>query len=240
FSIVSGRVTELSVRLPSALFAIGGMLVCYLYTRRLFDDSVALLAAVMLGTTFQYLQAGTGARVDMTLSFFSEIAFFEFLAIAEGLPSRRMLWFTALAFAVLAKGPVGLVLPAATAIAWIALERRGYLIGDLRLARGLLLLGVVGGSWYVAASWVGGMDFIRKQILSENLTRFVGGESFREGHAHPFYYLELTLLVGFLPWTAMFPIAIVQAWRSLRMTPRVAYLATWVLVVLFFYSLAHS
>src|SRR5262249_20071791 len=99
FSIIAGRVTELSVRLASALFAVGGMLVCYLYTRRLFDDSIALLAAMMLGTTFQYLQAGTGARVDMTLSFFTEIAFFEFLAIAEGLTSRRMLLFSALAFA---------------------------------------------------------------------------------------------------------------------------------------------
>ena len=55
------------------------------YVRRLFDDRVGFLTALILGTTVQYLQAGSGARVDMTLTFFLEIAFFEFILIAEGL-----------------------------------------------------------------------------------------------------------------------------------------------------------
>ena len=44
--------------MPSGLFAIGGMLAAYMYVRRLFDDRIGFLTALILGTTVQYLQAG--------------------------------------------------------------------------------------------------------------------------------------------------------------------------------------
>ena len=127
-SLVAGGVNEFSVRLPSAGLAIAGVIVCYFYVRRLFDDVTALIAALILATTFQYLQAGTGARVDMTLTFFMEVAFFEFIFMAEGLTRRRMLLYVAIALAVLTKGPIGLILPGMVALIWIAFERRWNLL----------------------------------------------------------------------------------------------------------------
>ena len=100
------------MRLPSATLGIGGMLVCYAYGAALFEPIVGLPAALMLGTSIQYLQAATNARVDMTFTFFLEVAFFEFLLMAEGLTSRWLLLYLAVAGAVLSKGPVGVVLPA--------------------------------------------------------------------------------------------------------------------------------
>jgi 4-amino-4-deoxy-L-arabinose transferase-like glycosyltransferase len=240
-SFAAGGVTEFTVRFPSALLAIAGMLVCYFYARRLFNDTAAFLAALFLGTTFQYLQAGTGSRVDMTLTFFLEVAFFEFIAIAEGLSPRRMLLYVAIAFAVLAKGPVGVILPALVALVWIALTRRWDLVRNLGLFRGAIVIAVLGGGWYVAAAYVGGMDFIRKQILSENLERFMGGAGFHEGHAHPFYYLEFALLGGFMPWSILLPIPVLQALdRKIKLTPRFVFLLVWFVVVLAFYSFAES
>jgi len=240
-SLATHSVTEFSVRLPSALLAIAGMLVCYFYVRRLFDNTTAICSAIFLGTTFQYLQAGTGSRVDMTLTFFLEVAFFEFIAIAEGITTRRMLLYVTIALAILAKGPVGLVLPLLVALIWIGFERRWRLLNDLGLFRGAIVVAVLGGGWYFAAAYVGGMDFIRKQILSENLERFMGGPRFHEGHSHPFYYLEFALLGGFLPWTILLPMPLLQAFAGrLRLTPRVAFFVAWVAVVLAFYSFAES
>jgi 4-amino-4-deoxy-L-arabinose transferase-like glycosyltransferase len=241
FSIIAGGVSEFTVRLPSAMFAIGAILVCYLYVRRLFGNSIALIAAMVLGTTFQFLQAGSGARVDMTLTFFLEVAFFEFILIGEGMVRRRMLLYLAISFAVLAKGPVGLALPALVGGAWIAIERRWSLLREMKLGRGALLVAIVGGGWYFAAAWVGGESFVRKQLIAENLVRFFGSSSFHEGHVHPFYYLELALLAGFLPWTLMLPVPAVQASRKpLRMSARMKYLVLWFVGVLAFYSFAHS
>ncbi len=240
-SLATGSVNEWTVRLPSATLAIAAMLVCYLYVRRLFDDRSALLAALMLGTSAQYLQAGSGARVDSTLTFFMTVAFFEFIAIAEGLSRRWLVMYLAVAAAVLTKGPVGALLPAVVAIAWLALERRWDVIGRLHLAPGAAIVAIVGGGWYLAAAYTGGADFLRKQILAENLTRFWGGARFSEGHAHPFYYVEAALLAGFMPWSLLLAVSALAFARARdALGPRMRYLCVWFLTVLIFYNLAQS
>lgn len=240
-SVAMGGVSEASVRLPSAILAIAGMLICYLYVRQLFDPLAALVSALILGTTFQYVQAGTGARVDTTLTFFMEAAFFEFIAIGAGLTARRMLLYVAIALAVLAKGPVGLVLPGAVGLAWMIVQRRWDLVKELRMVRGATVVLVLAGSWYVAASIVGGMSFVDKQLLAENFVRYFGARHFHEGHVHPFYYLELALMGGFLPWTVALAIVFTRAIRTPgRAEPRFNYLVVWFGGVLFFYSFAES
>jgi len=240
-SLVAGGVNEFSVRLPSAGFAIAGVIVCYFYVRRLFDNVTALVAALVLATTFQYLQAGTGARVDMTLTFFMEVAFFEFILMAEGLTRRRMLLYVAIALAVLTKGPIGLILPGLVALIWIVAEKRWALLTEMKLVPGAIVVLVLAGSWYVAASYEGGAGFFRKQIFSENLLRFAGGSDFHEGHRHGFYYMELALLAGFMPWTVLLPIVGVQAARAPReFDSRLKYVLIWAAAVLVFFNLPQS
>ena len=240
-SLIAGGVSAWTVRLPSATFAIAGMVVTYLYVRRMFEARGALMSAIMLGTAFQYLQAGTGSRVDMTLTFFMTVAFFEFLAIAECLSTRTTLLYLAIALAVLTKGPIGAALPALVALVWIVSTRRWSVIRRLRLAHGAIIVGIIGGGWYVAAIVSGGYAFVHKQILAENLYRLIGHTGFNQGHAHPFYYEEGALLAGFLPWT---PVAIIAAEQALRhrrrIDPRLGYLLTWFLAVLIFYNLPQS
>ncbi|MGD0672406.1 MAG: glycosyltransferase family 39 protein [Candidatus Binatus sp.] len=240
-SLVAGGVNEFAVRLPSAGLAIAGVILCYFYVRRLFDNVTALIAALILATTFQYLQAGTGARVDMTLTFFMEVAFFEFILMAEGLTRRRMLLYVAIALAVLTKGPIGLILPGLVAVIWIAAEKRWDLLRAMGLVRGAIVVLVLAGGWYLAALIEGGPDFFRKQILAENLLRFAGGADFHEGHIHPFYYMELALLAGFIPWTILLPIVGVQAVRAPRaLDPRLKYIIVWFAAALIFYNLPQS
>jgi 4-amino-4-deoxy-L-arabinose transferase-like glycosyltransferase len=240
-SLAAGSVNEWTARLPSALLAIAGMVACYIYVRRLFEGRGALLSALMLGTSFQYLQAGTGARVDMTLAFFMEVAFFEFLMIAEGLRERTTLLYVSIALAVLTKGPVGLVLPALAAAIWIVLWRRWGLLRRLRLGRGVTIVAILAGGWYIAATLTHGPAFVYKQVLSENLFRLLHRRGFYEGHAHPFYYEEGALLAGFMPWS---PVALAAAIQWVRMPrrldPRLSYLVVWFLTVLIFYNLPQS
>jgi 4-amino-4-deoxy-L-arabinose transferase-like glycosyltransferase len=240
-SLIAGSVNEWTVRLPSAVFAIAGMLATYLYVRCLFEARGALFSAIMLGTAFQYLQAGTGSRVDMTLTFFMTIAFFEFLAIAEGLSNRTSLLYFAIALGVLAKGPIGAALPALVAIVWITLAWRWSVFQRLRLARGMVIVGLVGGGWYIAAIVSGGAAFVHKQILGENLYRLIGHAGVNHGHAHPFYYEDGALLAGFLPWTPIALIAALQALRHpRRLDSRLGYLLVWFLVILVFYNFPQS
>lgn len=242
-SLAAGGVSEGAARLPSALLAIGGILLAYLYLRILFDDQSAFLAALILATSFQYLQAGTGARVDMTLTFFMEVAFFEILMVAEGLSRRWPVLWGALALAVLSKGPIGIVLPGLTGLVWIAHQRRWNAIGALRIPLGLPIVIAIDGGWYLGAAIVRGPAFVHKQLMAENLFRLLHSSSFHEGHAHPFYYLLLALMVGFMPWT---PIAPAVALGYLRCPSpsappaRIRYLVAWCIVVLGVYGMAQS
>lgn len=239
--VIAGVVNEWTVRIPSAALAIGSMLVCYLYVRRMFEERGALFAALILGTAAQCLQAGTGCRVDMTLTFFMEVAFFEFLMIAEGLSTRTTLLYLVLAFAVLTKGPIGVALPALVGAIWMLLWRRFEVWKRLKVWRGVLIVGGLAGGWYLAAIATGGMAFVHKQILAENIYRLFHHRGVDDGHAHPFYYEEGALLAGFMPWSLVaIPAAVQWIRRPRKLDPRFSYLVVWFLTVLIFYNLPQS
>ena len=85
------------------------------------------------------------------------------------------------------------------------------------------------------------MPFVHKQLLAENLFRFVRDSAFREGHAHPFYYMEGALMAGFLPWTPL--LMIVFGAGCPPAAPdglALSYLMVWFVVVLLFYNLPQS
>ena len=111
----------------------------------------------------------------------------------------------------------------------------------MNLIRGAIVVLVLAGGWYVAALIEGGPDFFRKQVLAENVLRFAGGSDFHEGHIHPFYYMELALFAGFMPWTLLLPIVGVRP-RARRSTvdPRLKYIFVWFATVLIFYNLPQS
>ena len=239
-SLAAGQVNEWTVRLPSAIFAILGLVVCYFYVRRFFDEHSALIAALLLGTSCQYLQA-CGARVDMALTFFLQVALFHFLAVAEGLSNRTALLYLAIAGAVLTKGPVGVALPVMVGAIWIGLTGRTDLVRRLKLGQGALIVGGIGGSWYLAASVSGGAAFVHKQLLAENLYRLFARHGFNEGHVHPFYYIEEALIAGFMPWSLVAALAALKCWmQPKKVDARFGYLLVWFLTVLVFYNLPHS
>ncbi|MBN2022181.1 MAG: glycosyltransferase family 39 protein [Pirellulales bacterium] len=129
--------TEFAVRAPSALFALGTALATYHIGRRLFRAEVGLWAGVIVSTSIIFTVSARAATVDSALTFAITAAIWVF--VADGIARRNAAtnvsdanapdessWTAlvprhALAFAVmyaligvavLAKGPVGLIMPA--------------------------------------------------------------------------------------------------------------------------------
>jgi 4-amino-4-deoxy-L-arabinose transferase-like glycosyltransferase len=109
------------------------------------------------------------------------------------------------------------------------------------LVGALVVIAIVGG-WYALATGLGGDSFVQKQILKENVFRFVGVSAMKSGHSHPFYYYGPTLLSGLLPWTPFVLAALIAAVRNpvARRDPRVSFPVMWFVVVFVFYSLADA
>jgi 4-amino-4-deoxy-L-arabinose transferase-like glycosyltransferase len=239
-----GGIDEGTVRLPSAICSLLAALIVLVTGTIAWSVVAGLTAALTLLTSFEWLRAATSARVDMTLTLGLTLAMCSLLVLhMRG--SRLAALGVALgsAWAVLSKGPIGLALPLLLALFMLLVDRSLSLLRAMRLFRTLLIVGLAAASWYGLAFMEGGPDFLRKQVLTENVWRFVGTSNFTEGHRHSVLYLFGVLLAGLLPWTLLFPGVGAALWRTRRMIGRhdpQTFLLVWTIVVFVFYAVARS
>jgi 4-amino-4-deoxy-L-arabinose transferase-like glycosyltransferase len=211
-------VNELAARLPSALAALLTILVTYELGRRTFDAATGLLAGLILASAPMFCAAGHFANPDALLNACVALTL---LAFWRGHVLGARGWFVqsgaAAGLAFLAKGPTGLLLPAAVVLLFLAWSRRLGLLLDRRFFWGVLAFVLVALPWYV---WVGVEtkgQFLREFFLTHNVQRALTP---MEGHRGPPYYYVGVLLVGFAPWSVFLGLALWHAGRSALRRPR--------------------
>ena len=244
-SLSFNQLNEFTIRFPSALLALLGVLLTYRAGVVLWGVEAGLIAGLTLATSFEWVRAATTARVDMTLTFFMIAAFFVFWEVYR---KQQVSWGEALGFfcllglATLAKGPIGALLPGLVIGVFLLIKRDLLFLRHLHLITGGLLFIVVAVSWYALALWQGGEEFFEKQIMKENVLRFVSSGSAGAGHVHPSYYFIPNLFLGMAPWSFFFPPLIFflyqsrQRWADKNFT----YLIVWIATIFLFYSASSS
>jgi 4-amino-4-deoxy-L-arabinose transferase-like glycosyltransferase len=221
--IAAGRsfgFNEFSARLPSALAALAGVLLTYELARRLFGRGPALLAGLALAGNVGYCAAAHFANPDALLTACSVLTLLLFWRAYV----RGGWWFVpagaAAGLAVLAKGPVGLVLPGAVACLFLLVTGNLRRLLDPRLLLGLLAFALVALPWY---AWVGietKGEFLEGFLFKHNVDRFLHP---MENHPGPFWYYGVVLLLGFLPWSVFLGLGLwhgVADWRAERLRDR--------------------
>jgi 4-amino-4-deoxy-L-arabinose transferase-like glycosyltransferase len=192
--------SEIAGRLPSALAAIGVLLLLFLWGRAAFGTWIGVAGALVWTTSALSFAMGRVANTDMLLTASIALACF---GIYWSIESRRKLLFGALAgvgmgLALLAKGPVGLAMPLVVAALYLTIIKgwKKAPWGALVVALGLAI--VIGAPWYLAVE-AQRPGFIKQFVFAENLARFSGQEAYHKPTSKLFY-LPI-LLVGMLPWT---------------------------------------
>ena len=127
-------VTSFNLRLPSALYATAGAILTMVFACNLLGVRGGLLSGAILAGSYQYISQGRIGLVNMTLTFFemmSLYAFFWWFLIDAETPTaqhlRRPLHYLlalAMGLGVLAKGPVGAILPATAIVIFLAWQKR--------------------------------------------------------------------------------------------------------------------
>ncbi|NOT55819.1 MAG: glycosyltransferase family 39 protein [Deltaproteobacteria bacterium] len=238
-----GELTEWTIRFPSALLGIIGVGLTYGAGVALWGAEVGLMAGIIVATSFEWHRAATTARVDMTLTVFMVAAFLHFLFLYR---KRQVLWKEVLCFyvllglATLAKGPVGAVLPGLAIIVFLAAQRDLAFLRHLHIVMGGVVVTVIAGAWYGLALWEGGWDFFIKQILQENLLRFLNSRVGDAGHTHPVYYYIPNLFLGMIPWSLFFPPLMLFLYQRRKQWTKegLLYFVVWTATVFLFYSAA--
>ena len=235
---LTGSLNEVTIRFPSALYATLGVLLIYGLGRKIFAAQTALLGAAILATTMVYQDQALSARVDMTLCFFVTLSLALFYSLYRG-HLKNPLWFYVFYLVVgigtLAKGPLGVLLPGLVAGSFALMERRWDMIRKFSFHPGVILTLVLAPGWYIIAVTRGGEGFFDRQILQENLARFVGGS----GHSHPVYYYIPYLFSQSLPWSLFLPVLLWDLFRNgFRSDGDVLFLKLWFLVMFAFFSIS--
>jgi 4-amino-4-deoxy-L-arabinose transferase-like glycosyltransferase len=238
-SAVIGEVNELTIRLPSALFATLGVVLVYIAGTRLWNEKTGRLAAVVLATTPGWWRAATMAQVDMTLAFFMTAALLLFYFMyREGRYAQvySMAVGSLLACATLAKGPVGLLVPLLTVCVFLWLRRDFTFLKKVHPISGAVLFLLVGCSWYVLAIRQGGFAFFTRQILEESLGTAAGDY----GRHQPYYYFVPMFFLNQAPWSFFSPALAFFLYRRRQelFKDHLTFPLVWWVSVFLFFSLA--
>ena len=239
-------ISEFAARLPSAILAVGSTLLTYGIARRLFDSSIALLAAIALSSSIMFCVAARAATPDSVLIFFSTLGMYFYVVgtfapnLGHGIVLRNEgHWFPqhigyvilmngAFGLAVLAKGPVGLVLPTAIIGMFLLIQRLEPLPKEdtnvegrlsrlvvsifrivnpihflktcwyMRPLTAIAVVFLIAAPWYIAVGIQTNGDFTNLFFLNENFAR---ATTVMENHSGSWLYYPATIAIGFFPWS---------------------------------------
>jgi len=238
-------VSEASARYGPAVCAVLAAAAVLWLGSKLWSRRAGWLAGLILLTAIGYCAYGRSASPDMPMMACFTIAFALLAAavLKDGLP-RWGIWlaFAVLGLAVLAKGPVAVVLVAGILMLFWTLDEHGGSLKKLHVVTGAAITFAVAFPWHWLAFKENGFSFVASFLINHNLARYV-----TDVHHHDetvFYFLPIVLGLLF-PWSGWLP-ALVRGRPQLRsFDPRtwdrsVLFLTCWALFPFLFFSLSSS
>ena len=214
----------------------------FLAMRRWHGPRVAAIALGVLATTPFFFVGGQYANHDMLVGGLIACAVLALARALDAPPRVDLRWLVAgwvlCALAMLAKGLIGIVLPALVIGPWLLAQGRWRQMLKLLHPLGLLAFAVVGLPWFVAMQlrYPGFFDYF---VIEQHFRRFAQS-NFNNVHGVWFFIVVMPALT--LPWSAWLPAAVKRAWaeRTGRNATLLSLYAWWTLAIIGFFSIPSS
>ncbi len=232
--------SQASARLPSAVAAMVLLGVLFLFLRRLYDARTAALTVLIVATTPLFFAFARLVIFDMPLALFVSLAIFTGYRAEE--PGREpRLWYalswTAMGFATLIKGPIGVVLPLLVLAVLNLAEKQRARWKRLFHPLNIMVFAFLVLPWFIGVT-LQHPDFPYYGLVRESLDRLATRDF---GRTRPFYFYLPVILGTFFPWSLLLPEGIVLTWRKREQWRRPdRLLVIWAVAVVAFFSLPHS
>jgi 4-amino-4-deoxy-L-arabinose transferase len=226
------------VRFASALSLGLSVLLCFLIARRLWNDPRKSFACALLYMSFSVIAGQAGyANLDPQFTFWVNLSLVALWFALDSVGRRQKILSWAMlglacGMGFMTKGFLAWLLPVLVALPYMIWQKRW---------KELLVYGPVAIVVAIAVSlpWVLAVhseepDYWRFFFWHEHIQRFAGEDA---QHEEPFWFY-LPLLVGFsLPWAALLPSALKQAWQTRRQSS-IGFLLLWLVMPLVFFSIS--
>ena len=251
-------VNEFAARFWSAVLGIGTALATYHLGRLLFRAEVGFWAGLAMTSTLIFTVSARAATVDCALTFVTTVAMLLFVIGCRSFrwgdsctaaPKCNWLCFAliyaCLGVAVLAKGPVGMLLPVASIGLFLLVMNQPVTVPTVRnetwrgrvaawltaVARPFAPRNVLAVVWQmrpltgvaiVAAIALPWYVLVDRQTHGAWLEQFFGKYNLGPflkpfmGHRGPFFYHFVAVLIGFFPWAVFLLPTVLQAVRRIR------------------------
>ena len=234
FSYKLFGVSEWSARLPSALAALGCLLLVYRFVAARWGRWEAMWSALILLTCAEFFVLARIVIFDMLLAFFMTLAVCAFYETVHAHDARRQrLWclalYIALGAATLIKGLIGVVIPGMIFFFYLLLTHRWTVLRRMYLIPGAVIFAAIVLPWYLQAD-ARNAGYLRYFIWDEHFGRYTNFH-----RAEPWYYFIAVGLIGFFPWTLMLPFAFKEYGKK-NLDDKTLFLMLWVALPFLFFS----
>ena len=217
----------------------------FLAMRRWHGARTARIALGVLATTPFFFVGAQYANHDMLVGGLITAAVLALARALDAPPRVELRWLVAgwvlCALAMLAKGLIGIVLPALVIGPWLLAQGRWRQMVKLLHPLGLLAFALVGLPWFAAMQWRY-PDFFDYFVMEQHFRRFAQS-NFNNAHGAWFFIAVMPLAT--LPWSAWLPAAVrcVSGPRAAAQAgpPGTLWLyAWWIVAIVGFFSIPSS
>jgi len=236
-------INEFAARFPAALLGALGVLVTFLLGKALYDRWTGFMGAVILSVSFEYLFLSRLVvhDISLTVGILLSLFLFYYGSQQHKVPAWVIpLFYGSLAWSVLAKGPLGLILPGMIIVPYIILTKSWRLIKELRPGLGMIIFLPLIAAWYVPVS-IRNRDFLYYFIVHQHVQQFLSAA--KATHHEPFYFYLPVFIGGFFPWSFFMPQALARSlspFKKLADRKQDLFLILWLAVPFIFFSIARS
>ncbi|MGA2514924.1 MAG: glycosyltransferase family 39 protein [Thermodesulfobacteriota bacterium] len=242
--------TSFSVRFPSAVFGTLTVLLTFFLGKRLYSPRTGFFSGLILATSLHFVYLSTRANIDVTLTFFTTASFLCFFlwyqegreeGVCHSRRSRNLFifgFYVSMAFATLAKGPIGLVFPLFGSLIFLFSQKEYGEVRRMKLLPGIFLFLAIVLAWFLPAGFLGGWPYVLGNLFRHTTEAYSTGWT----HPHPLYYYLYSFPMSFMPWVFCLPAAVAYGCSKATIGKRkeFLFLSVWCLVIFVFFSLSRS
>ena len=194
---------EFAGRLTPVTLGLLGCVITFLLALRITRDKrAAVFSALVLASSVLWFALSRINITDMTLTFFFTGALYFFRLWVDEVDRKRWLimFYVFMAFAVMSKGLIGVVLPGGIAVIYSLLTGQGKrILSRIFSPLAIAIFFAVNAIWFVPVC-MANPDFFDFFFVREHFLRYT---TTIHDRWQPFWFFGPVLLAGFIPWTGM-------------------------------------